>query len=495
MRAGRAGGRGTARRNAPAAVGRYRIRGVPAAAYGATLPRLGLRESRTMPGPFRCALAFLLALTKLAVPAAPAQGWVDVTPASPGLSAGVMCYDPVRAVSWLFTTNFSGQWTGSWNGATWSYGYVTPPWIGVSYSSLLDAIWDPVAQRVVVMYSNGAGGVSFTAWDGSTWASMPSLSVAPTSARIAYDVARSEVVLARPAGGVFFTYVFNGLSWIPKAPAVAPPSQGYYGSFFWDDAVGRLVWVTEVSSGLPLYWEWTGSNWVQRYPNPAHANLGNVATSLSRNIALAQLFPTAAPLLPRAFAIANGSFTELFLSHWPASRFNHSLVYDSGRDVFVLHGGQSLFSSGTPFTDTWELQLGPSASYSSFGAGCLGSAGIPHITPQLGSLPRVSSTFVLQVSQLPWTGPAFLWMGFSNQFYGSVPLPANLAALGAPQCNVLISPDILIAIPNVLGTSVWTLPLPPTAGLSLYNQAVVFDPPANPLGLVFSNAGYGVTGQ
>ena len=88
-----------------------------------------------------------------------------------------------------------------------------------------------------------------------------------------------------------------------------------------------------------------------------------------------------------------------------------------------------------------------------------------------------------------------MWVGFSNQSYGGVPLPVNLAILNAPQCNVLMSPDILYSIPNVLGTSVWTLGIPNAPGFTFYNQAIAFDPAANPLGLVFSNASEAIVGQ
>jgi hypothetical protein len=88
-----------------------------------------------------------------------------------------------------------------------------------------------------------------------------------------------------------------------------------------------------------------------------------------------------------------------------------------------------------------------------------------------------------------------MWVGFSNQSYGGLSLPFNLAALEAPACDVLISPDLLYAIPNVLGTSVWTLAIPSVPGWTFYNQAIAFDASANNLGLVFSNAGEAVVGQ
>ena len=68
----------------------------------------------------------------------------------------------------------------------------------------------------------------------------------------------------------------------------------------------------------------------------------------------------------------------------------------------------------------------------------------------------------------------------------------NLAILGAPQCNLYISGDALYGMTNVLGLANWTVPLPNLPGFTFYNQAIVFDFSANPLGITTSNGGHGV---
>ena len=60
---------------------------------------------------------------------------------------------------------------------------------------------------------------------------------------------------------------------------------------------------------------------------------------------------------------------------------------------------------------------------------------------------------------------------------------------------MLITPDFSYPIPNILGTSVWTLGIPNVPGTVFYNQTVSLDASANNLGLVFSNAGEAVVGQ
>ena len=136
------------------------------------------------------------------------------------------------------------------------------------------------------------------------------------------------------------------------------------------------------------------------------------------------------------------------------------------------------------------------AAFNTYGGGCPNSTGqIPTLNIATGTGPNSNTQFDIQVSGLPFIGPAFMWLGYSNNTYAGQPLPFNLALLGAPQCDVLMSPDQLFAIPNVLGTSVWTLGIPNIPGFTFYNQAIAFDPAANSLGLVFSNASESVVGQ
>ncbi|MEQ1632803.1 MAG: hypothetical protein ABL997_10550, partial [Planctomycetota bacterium] len=160
------------------------------------------------------------------------------------------------------------------------------------------------------------------------------------------------------------------------------------------------------------------------------------------------------------------------------------------RGKTLLFGGFNGFELG----DTWEFTPGADASYSTFGAGCAGSRGIPTLAAQTGSVPRVGQTFSLQIGNLPFNGLPFLFLGFSNTDFGGTPLPFSLAGLGAPGCNVLMSGDQSYLLPNLLGTSVWSITVPNLPGVQFYNQVFVFDPPANAFGVTASNAGQGVVG-
>ena len=195
---------------------------------------------------------------------------------------------------------------------------------------------------------------------------------------------------------------------------------------------------------------------------------------------------------PRAFLSSNATFQETFLTSWPSLRQGHLLAYDAARSRFVLHGGTSAQAS---LNDTWEYTPGPGAAYSTFGAGCLGSRGVPTLLPQSNTLPRVNTPFTVQANNLPLTGPAFLFFGFSNTSYGPTPLPFNLAPVGAPGCNLYVSGDLLFGFPNVLGVGTWTFNVPNQPGVTFFQQAFAFDPLANSLGLTVTNGGQGTVGN
>lgn len=190
------------------------------------------------------------------------------------------------------------------------------------------------------------------------------------------------------------------------------------------------------------------------------------------------------------WTLANGVYTQLVSPFEPSLREGSAMTFDVARGVCVLFGGKNSY----PMGDTWEFDLGPVASYSTYGNGCLGSRGVPHIAAQGISMPRVGSTFTLQANNLPWTGVTFLFLGLSNTAYSGTPLPFNLATMGAPNCSVLCSGDQLQVMSTVLGSGAWSWQVPPLPGLTFYNQAFALDPTTNALGLVTSNAGTGIIG-
>ena len=121
--------------------------------------------------------------------------------------------------------------------------------------------------------------------------------------------------------------------------------------------------------------------------------------------------------------------------------------------------------------------------------------------PALGSsgVPRLGTTFSVTLAGARANAAALHSLGRSNTAWGGVPLPFDLTTLGAPACAILASGELMSAVPtNTGGTAAVPYPVPNDAALlgsAFYNQFVVSDPPANPLGLVTSNGGRGVVGN
>ncbi len=135
------------------------------------------------------------------------------------------------------------------------------------------------------------------------------------------------------------------------------------------------------------------------------------------------------------------------------------------------------------------------ASWTPFGSGCPGTAGVP--TLSAGSTrPQIGGTLTLTAGNLP-LGVGFVTMGFSSTNAPPFTLPLDLGLFGMPGCNLLSEPlsNTLVIGP---GTSAnWSLALPNNpafVGASFYNQALSLDPPVNAAGLTVSNAGRGRAG-
>ncbi|MCU0865738.1 MAG: DVUA0089 family protein [Planctomycetes bacterium] len=124
---------------------------------------------------------------------------------------------------------------------------------------------------------------------------------------------------------------------------------------------------------------------------------------------------------------------------------------------------------------------------------CLGSNGL---RPSLGTasdfeLPVLGSTFVRHVTEAPPLSVGFLIQGLSDTMSAFGPLPLSLALIGAPGCTLDVDPVAftLVAMDGA-GRATIEQQTPPNASLSgfqIFEQALVFDPQANPFGATLSN--------
>ena len=133
--------------------------------------------------------------------------------------------------------------------------------------------------------------------------------------------------------------------------------------------------------------------------------------------------------------------------------------------------------------------LAQAAQYSTFGAGCAGSMPVTSLTPL--TLPVLGYSLAVDLDNLP-TGTAVMFTGSSNASSSMGALPMALGGLGMPGCMVRVSLDAWALATGAGNHATCTLAVPPTPfliGMTLYQQAAVFDPLAgNAAGWVASDA-------
>jgi hypothetical protein len=134
-----------------------------------------------------------------------------------------------------------------------------------------------------------------------------------------------------------------------------------------------------------------------------------------------------------------------------------------------------------------------SANVTAYGAGCTGSGG--HV-PLIGSVAdaTVGQTYGIELHAAPPGTLAICALGDSNTQLGAIPLPFDLAAIGAPGCSLLANLVFTTSLSTAGtgsggGTATFRFPIPndPTLrALVLYFQVFVGDP-VNQLGLTTTN--------
>lgn len=471
-------------------------------------------------------LATVLLLALLSA-VATAQGWVDRTGLNqpPARFGHGMAYDPIRG----YTIMAGGQnrnqqaltdtWT--WDGTAWTQQAASFP-----NGRNCKLCFDPLSNQVIAATFDRIPQISAVyldlhAWDGTAWIATGRLLLNNNSIEypmIAFDFSRNEMVAYATGSSTGYQEIFtwDGAAWTtrtcPSIPSWPFGPSLYYGgepSMSWDPTSQAIVLTAGFDTFPPSqnpnpygtrYWQWTGFNWQQRFPTTRPENFGSTTTDSVAGCIIMIDGITQGPsaqLPGHTWTIRNGIFQRILSPAEPMLRRMTAMAFDPIRNVTILFGGSpdsQFVSNPFPFSDTWELSLGAPASYTPYGSGCAGSRGIPQLTAQGTSVPRIGSQFTAQASNLPWTGPVFLFFGLSDASYAGTPLPANLGFLGAPNCNLLASGEDVIYLPNVLGSAVWSFQVPPLPGVRFYNQILPQDPFANPLGLTTSNAARGVIG-
>jgi hypothetical protein len=398
--------------------------------------------------------------------------------------------------------------TWEWNGSSWSQRTAMQSPSPRNHHAMA---YD-VARGRAVVFGGLTGAVVNLAdtweWDGATWTQrFPAHApAARIQAAVAYDAARGRVVLfggAAWGSPVPFgdTWEWDGVDWTQRATAVEPP--GSEAAVMAYDA-GRAVCVLYVPvlvGGVPTgaqTWEWDGVAWTQRLPatTPSVRRVASMAYDpvRQRTVLFGGFYDGFAAFYDETWEWDGSNWSLQTLLPHPAGRSSSAMAFDAARGEIVLFGG-ALYFGANEASDTWVHGVPNGlASYSGYGAGCSGWAGTPWLAS--ASRPIVGQSFSVNLYNLPADHSVLLGIGLSNTDWLGMPLPLDLAPLGAPGCRVLASADVTLPLFNWAGQASWTWAVPnqgSLVGVAFYCQAAAVDH-SNALGLVFTGGGRGVIG-
>jgi hypothetical protein len=146
-----------------------------------------------------------------------------------------------------------------------------------------------------------------------------------------------------------------------------------------------------------------------------------------------------------------------------------------------------------PFSAVLADRTDTDGSLSSYGSSCDLSRLDPGDDP-----PSIGLSYSVEYRGRALTTAALL-TGASDQVWLGRQLPFDLAPFGAPGCFVLTSTNVVLGIPvSSEGTGIVHLSVPferSLIGVAVFHQALTFDPPRNPLGVVLSNGLRAVIGN
>ncbi|MEZ5965475.1 MAG: hypothetical protein R3F56_16700 [Planctomycetota bacterium] len=421
--------------------------------------------------------------------------WQSIAAAGP--TAVFQCAsaaDPVRDRVTLFggrvtVLSVSNQ-TWEWDGTSWTLRTVTtsPP-ARANAAMAYDA-----ARGKVVMFGGADGSFNVMgdmwSWDGTAWtrlapATMPS---AREGARMVYDLNRQVVVmfggLDATLSQLADTWEWNGTDWTQRSPTTSPPGRNAY-ALSYDAARGETV-LNGGDVGPPTgpvesddTWVWDGVTWTQR--NPANVPPGRWGHSMVFD-----------PIRNRTLMVGGSALgsTRVDMWEWDGQRWisrgvnirmsahYSTMQMDPVRGLPVIYG--SLLSSPR----FWEYVTQAPVGFSTYGAACAGSNGMPHLDRDHSTSPLIGSTVRLRASALPAAS------GTALMILGSMRISIDLTPIGMVGCTQLATAVLHLPLVTAGGGANLDLGIPDDAsllGALVPAQCFAVDPGANALGVTASN--------
>lgn len=372
-------------------------------------------------------------------------------------------------------------------------------WSGTAWLPLAPANRPPARSLHAMAFDRGRGNVVLFGgfdqqqtlgdtwlWDGNDWRPHTAQPQPPPRMEhaLAYDRRRQRVVLF---GGtqVADTWEFGGAGWTQRSPAHSPPPRFRTAMAF--DPVRDIVLLYGGMNfqlqTLSDTWQWDGNDWTQLQPSSSPGP--RPVYALAEDDARARI------VLPRS------SLFDPFTWEWNGTTWlprnathpyeiGYGLAYDPRSEEVVRFGGGG--GLGNRLDETWLYSTSVPAAFTTHYTSCP-SSGAPRLD---GTRPWIGERFTVQVTGLPPGSAAHLILGTSaTTLFGTIPLPLDLTPLGLTACWLYT--DIAISAPMATsaGTAVWSTVLctcPSLLGSVIFCQALAADPPANPAGLILTNA-------
>lgn len=357
---------------------------------------------------------------------------------------------------------------------------------------------DSARQRVVLFGGNATGLLAPLGdtweWDGAQWNQMspPGSPPARGGHCMTFDRFRARTVMFGGNATIILpvfssvsfrdTWLWDGTQWTQLSLAVQPPSL-INPEMVFDDSRGCVV----MTGGVGATWEWDGTNWTQHaggLPAPGGAMVYDQARQ--RVVWHGGTDPNGNALPIGVFEYDGVSWTSRATTTPPPIRYWHVMTFDAALDKVVMFGGRD---RQWRFGDTWFLAPVHPATVGVFGQGCAGSGGQLQLRAE--TRPWLGDQLRLRWTNLPATSLVALVMGFSNQSWGSAPLPLPLTGFGGPaSCFLYVSVDAtltMVTTGGVLVTSHAVPTNPALLGMDVFLQGAAFDTGPLPGPMAVSN--------
>jgi hypothetical protein len=241
------------------------------------------------------------------------------------------------------------------------------------------------------------------------------------------------------------------------------------------------------STSVDTTWLFDGTSWVAAPitgPKPPVRTFGKMVYNLQRGtcVLVGGMNPFTGVALNDAWEFNGSTWTQL-PGTAPAVRA-FGLAYDIVRANVVHFGGLNASSQVSNQTSLFGAQA------TTYGAGCVGSNGVPTLLPV--DQPRIGANWQLVMNNNNAVSPiAIIVVGASS----TAPIP--LDAIGMLGCAGFVTPDLLLTTGSSAGVAPWSTTIPndpAVVSAHLYIQGISFDPGINPAWLVSSNAVDGLVG-